>query len=170
MTSSSTATASFTKTHAARLASKVTADMYQCYAHYGRPSEVDIADYQAELVELLAGNFVETYEFGFKNSAGQRILSWKYRVVGGQLVGGRDDRSGGIYARASIATTSMFNFLEYSAAWSNLSEIQRLTIESRYDVNRVTGTSPTDGPGYWVVDRTYTAGGVAVARSTFRPS
>src|SRR4051812_31087181 len=115
MTGSSTQSVSFTRTHAIRLASKVTADMYQCFAHYGRPSETDIVDYQAELVEMLAGNYVDTYEFGFKNSAGQRILSWKYRVVNGQLVGGNDDRSGGIYARATVASLSTFNFMEYSS-------------------------------------------------------
>jgi hypothetical protein len=146
----------------------VIADMYQCSGHYGRPSESSIGKYQAELVELLAGGHVAEYEFGFLDSD-RRVLSWRYRVSGGQLVGG-DDRSGGIYSRADVATSDFFNFLTYSSAWNSLTSAQRLDVKGRYDVNRVDGDGPADGQGYWMTDRTYTSGGVTFGRSTFRPS
>lgn len=168
MTGSYTASDTFTRTHAAYLASKVVADMYQCFAHYGRPSEASIGRYQAELVELLVGGYVETYEFGFESND-QRILSWRYRVSGGDLVGG-DDRSGGIYARADVAGADTFNYLTYSSAWGSLTAAEQLAVKGRYEVDRVDGYGPTDGSGYWVTDRSYTSGGVTVARSTFRPS
>ena len=79
MTSTFTTTATFTRTHAKHLAAKVVADLYQCSVFYGRPTEDAIDDYQTELIELLANEYVDTYEFGFKE-AGKRLLTWHYAV------------------------------------------------------------------------------------------
>jgi hypothetical protein len=169
MTDSFTASGSFTRTHAAHLASKVVADMYQSLAHYGTPTAADIDDFREELVELLTGGYVSEYEFGFQRND-RRVVTWHYRVNAmGDLVGG-DDRAGGIYARADIAGASSFNFLTYSAAWRALTFSQRTSIKGRYNVNRVDGSAPADGDGYWTSDRNYASGGTGVARRTFRPA
>ena len=55
MTTSATATQTFTLTHAKYLASKVVSDMYQCSRLYGSPSADQIANYEKELVVMLAG-------------------------------------------------------------------------------------------------------------------
>jgi hypothetical protein len=66
MTSSFTTTATFTRTHAKQLAAKVVADLYQCAVLYEQPPPSHITDYETELIELLAGEYVAKYEFGFK--------------------------------------------------------------------------------------------------------
>lgn len=169
MTGSYTTAQTFTLTHAKYLASKVISDMYQCRNFYNRPSETAVSNYQDELVAMLAGGYVKHYEFGFKNND-QRILSWQYQIsTGGDLVGGSDDRSGGIYARAHIDGAVYFNFMSYSQAWFDLSSTERDAVKSKHSITRSTGELPGDGDGYWHTDRTYSNAGVAVERKTFRP-
>lgn len=165
-----TATQTFTRTHAKYLASKVVADLYQCARLYGKPRTDEIADYEEELVVLLVGGYVAEYEFGFKRK-GKRVVTWQYRVnAHGDLVGGgADDRAGGVYARAKLDDAVYFNFLSYSDKWWNLTPAARRAIKDRLPIQRSSGTLPADGDGHWVSDRTYSNGGVAVSRRTFRP-
>ncbi|WP_164478320.1 HORMA-1 domain-containing protein [Mycolicibacterium stellerae] len=169
MTQSNTVTQTFTRTHAKYLASKVIGDLYQCHTYYERPTEADIVEYQEELVVMLANGYVSEYEFGFERSD-RRIVSWQYRVdARGELVGGSDDLSGGIYARASVANASFFNFMSYSWKWSLLTRPEQNAVKAEHHVQRTDGELPMDGNGYWQTDRTYTSGGVALERRTFRP-
>lgn len=166
---STTASGSFTRTHAKHLASKVVADLYQCSRHYGRPTDTFVPHYESELVELLAGGYVANYEFGFKEND-KRIVSWRYTVSSaGELIGGTDDRAGGIYARASIAGASFYNFLSHSTSWFSLTSDAKARVEASLPFSRTAGSLPTDGNGYWVADRNYSQGGALVARETFRP-
>jgi hypothetical protein len=168
MTPTFTTTTTFTRTHAKHLAAKVIADLYQCHLMYDDPARSHVDECETELVEMLANSYVATYEFGFKKND-KRIVSWRYTVgPDGGLHG--DDNSGGIYARASVADGSYFNFISYSSTWSKLTNTQQTTFKNGLPFQRSTGTLPADGDGYWVVDHGYTAGGVRVARSTFRPS
>lgn len=168
MSSTFTTTTTFTRTHAKHLAAKVIADLYQCSLLYDHPDASKIVDYETELVEMLAKSYVETYEFGFKKHD-KRIVSWRYTVgPDGGLHG--DDNAGGIYARASVADATYFNFMSHSSAWFQLTTAQKTAFENGLPFQRSTGSLPADGDGYWVVDHGYTAGGVRVARSTFRPS
>ena len=162
-----TTTSTFTRTHAKHLAAKVVADLYQCHVFYRRPSVEDIDSYQEELVELLTGEYVESYEFGFKRND-RRILTWRYTVgPDGGMHG--DGDAGGILARVNVATASYFNFMSYSSKWSGLSEAQRIAIKAGLPVKRGAGSLPGDGDGYWQVDPGYAAGGTRVVRRTFRP-
>lgn len=130
----------------------------------------DVPDYEEELVEMLMGSYVEEYEFGFKKN-GERVVSWQYRVnAAGELVGGADDHSGGVYARAKVAVASYYNFMTYSRAWTALSDSAKQQVKSRLPFTRSPGSLPDDGNGYWMSDRTYSSGGVSVTRRTFRPS
>jgi hypothetical protein len=167
MTQSFTTTATFTRTHAKHLAAKVVADLYQCYMLYDQPAARHITDYEAELIELLAGEYVAEYEFGFKKNS-QRVVSWRYTVgPDGGLHG--DSNSGSLYARADISATSYYNFLTYSTKWSNLGATSKSAIEAGLPFHRGDGSLPGDGAGYWQTDHGYTAGGTLVARKTFRP-
>ncbi|ERK71026.1 hypothetical protein [Leifsonia aquatica] len=169
MTGSYSVSQTFTLTHAKHLASKVVSDLYQCRNFYGEPSETMVTKYQDELIVMLAGGFTKEYEFGFKKND-QRVVSWQYRVnASGDLVGGADDRSGGIYARADISGAVYFNFMSYSPAWFNLTPEEQNTAKSRHPISRSTGHLPSDGSGYWHTDRTYGSAGVAIDRKTFRP-
>ncbi len=168
MTYTYTQTETFNVTHARKLAAKVIADMHQCNRFYGKgPSEARIADYEAELVAMLKGGYVESYEFGFKTATDKRIVSWKYTVTAsGDLEGGR---SGGLYANADVANGSLFNFMTTNSKWAALSQADQDKVEDEHPVNRKEGEPPSDGSGYWTQDRTYSAGGVGVVRKEFRP-
>ncbi len=90
MTTTYSTTDSFTLTNAKKLAAKVVADMHQCRRFYGGPSEASIAAYNDELVVMLAGQYVTSYEFGYQTSDEKRVVSWLYHVsVAGDLEGGR---------------------------------------------------------------------------------
>ena len=167
MTSTFTTSATFTRTHAKHLAAKVIADLYQCSVFYDRPAADDIGEYETELIEMLANEYVDTYEFGFKSN-GKRLLSWHYAVgPDGGLHGDAD--AGGIYPKATVAGADYFNFITYSDTWWALSETKRANFKAGLPIQRTPGSSPDDGDGYWQVDHAYSAGGVRVARKTFRP-
>jgi hypothetical protein len=167
MSYSFTTTSTFTRTHAKHLAAKVIADLYQCYVLYDRPSVGDIGDYETELIEMLASEYVASYEFGFKKD-GKRVLTWRY-TVGSDGGLHSDSDAGGIYAKATVAGASYYNFMSYSDKWSGLSESQRSSFKSSLPVQRTNGSLPDDGDGYWQTDHGYNAGGVRVERKTFRP-
>jgi len=167
MTYSYTGTESFTVAHARKLTGKVSADMNQCRLFYGSPSEADIESYRCELVAMLAKEYVDGYEFGFKTADDKRVVSWRYEVTtSGDLEGGR---AGGLHAKADISGATMFNYMWTNAAWSDLSEPGRATVNAEHNVNRGSGVPPTDGSGRWVQDRSYGAGGVVLQRKEFRP-
>lgn len=168
MTDSYTLTETFNVTHARKLAAKVVADMHQCNLLYGKgPTNTAISGYEQELVAMLAGGFVSSYEFGFQTPSGKRVLSWKYTVgLSGDLEGGR---SGGLYAQADLGGTSLFNFMTTNNKWAALTASDKSKVESQHEVQRVAGNPPADGTGYWSSTRSYAAGGVAVNRQEFRP-
>lgn len=169
MSGSYSISTTFTQTNAKYLASKVASDLQQCHRLYGDPTASAVVNYEAELVAMLAGGYVEEYEFGYKKG-GLRVVSWQYRVnASGDLVGGADDRSGGIYARADVAGATYFNFMSYSTRWFALSASERDGVRASHSISRSTGELPTDGNGYWKSDRTYSNTGVAVERRTFQP-
>jgi HORMA domain-containing protein len=157
----------FTRTSARYLASKVAVDLYRFHRYYGRPTEKQIEDYLEELTELLAGRYVASVEYGFKNG-NSRVLTLLYRV---RFDGSLSDASpGGVYARAAVGSATWFSYLENTSAWSDLSATERERIESSLPFSRTFGFSPTDGVGRWVLDRGYSADGTGVQRCSFIPN
>ncbi len=156
----------FTRTNARKLAAKVTSDMHQCRRLYGDPTEARVDAFNEELVFMLAGEYVSSYEFGYQKGD-LRVVSWYYTVsAAGDLEGGR---SGDLYSQADISGASWFNFMTTNWAWSGLTEAQRDAVRAKHSIRRVDGDPPSDGSGQWVSDRTYVSGGVAVQRREFRP-
>jgi hypothetical protein len=167
MSYSYTISETFTLTDAKRLAGKVIADMHQCRRFYGDPPDDHISEFQEELVVLLAGRYVTSYEFGYKTSDERRVVSWRYHVTpAGDLERGR---SGGLIATADVSRARWFNFLTTSTAWADLTPEDRRTVDAKHPISRTVGEPPTDGSGRWVSDRAYASGGVAVQREEFRP-
>ena len=156
----------FSLTSAKYLASKVTADMRRCSQIHGKPPESAINDYGTELALLLKDGYLDDYEFGFEEG-GRRVLSFYYKVVGGELVAS-DQRPGKIYDGV-VSTSKFFNFISCSAKWWELSESQREEFNNFSPIRRFSGSPPADGNGYWVSDLSYTRDGVALQRKTFRP-
>lgn len=162
-----TYTTTFTLTHAKHLASKVIADLYLCSRQYGYPSVGSVPAYQEELTVLLAGPYVEAYEFGFKRD-GKRVLTWRYTVgPAGDLQG--DSRSGGLVRGIDVTGAEYFNFLTYSDRWSWLTAAEQKSIRDTLPIDRTPGSAPSDGNGYWTTERAYTAGGTLVQRRVFQP-
>jgi hypothetical protein len=125
-TFTSTSTQTFTRTSAKHIASKVAADLYRFHRYYGRPTEKEIANYDQELTELLAGRYVASVEYGFK-SGDSRVLTLLYRVYADGSIS--DASPGGVFARAAVDSATWFSFLEYSSAWSALGAAEKARIE-----------------------------------------
>jgi len=142
--------------------------MHQCNLFYSKgPTSAAIANYEQELVAMLAGGYIDSYEFGFRTSAGNRVLSWKYTVgVSGDLEGGR---YGGLYAQADLGGASLINFMTTNSKWAGLSATDKSKVDDKHHVHRVEGDPPAGGSGYWSSTRSHAAGGVAVNRQEFRP-
>ncbi|MFB9831564.1 HORMA-1 domain-containing protein [Actinoallomurus acaciae] len=162
--SSYTYAESFTRTHARRLAGRVTTDLRQSHVLYGSPSSSRLAEYRSELEELLADGYVDKYQFGFKRD-GMVVWSLRYTVgPDGALTGG----AGGVPTGVSVAQASWFTFLSYSYTWDLLSDSAKAAVKKKLPFVRGTGSLPSDAHGYWEKDRTYAAGGVGVQRAVFR--
>ena len=126
-----------------------------------------VPNYETELVERLVKGYISRYEFGFKRDC-KRVVSWQYEVKDGDLVGGSDDRSGSVYARAEVASALYYNHTISSTKWLLLTASEQAAFEATLPFTRVDASLPDDGPGSWTADKTYTRGGVAIARRTFR--
>ncbi len=159
-------TNTFTRTSAAYIASKVITDLRRMLSYYDRPSEAQIWQYYAELVELLVKGYVASVEYGFRQD-GKRVVSLFYEVrADGSL---SDGHAGGVYARAAIAGATWFSYLTHTSKWYVLSDAEQQRFEARLPFRRTAGEAPQDGRGYWVTDRSYGADGVGTQRRTFRP-
>jgi hypothetical protein len=168
MSTTYTRSSSFTITHARHLSSKVAADMHLCAAYYDKPSESLIANYAEELAVLLRDGYVAKYEFGFKKND-RRFLSWQYTVLAdGSLAS--DDRAGKLLSSIDVAGGTFFNYLWHSDKWWSLTKSEREATEGSLPISRTSGDPPADGLGYWISqDRSYSSGGTALGRATFRP-
>lgn len=166
MSYTTTNTRTNTRTWAAYLTSKVAADLKRYQRYYGEPTDAWIEGYERELTEFLIAGFLDTIEYGFKKS-GQRVVSLLYKVDSvGNL---SDDRAGGVYARADTTSASWFSYASYSSAYFGLTSTQREDFKKKLPFDRISGDAPSDGDGYWAVDRSYAQDGSGVRRQTFRP-
>src|SRR3954462_1520755 len=68
MTNSFTLTGSesFTVTHARHMAAKVATDLKRMQRLFGLPSDGDIAEYEAEIIEFLKAGYLGTVTYGYK--------------------------------------------------------------------------------------------------------
>jgi Bacterial HORMA domain family 1 len=164
--SSYTFAESFTRTHARRLAGRVTTDLRQSHVLYRSPSASRLEEYREELEELLSGGYVEKYQFGFQRDD-RLVWSMRYKVgPDGSL--SATGTAGGVPYGIDISGASWFNFLTFSASWAQLTTSGKNAINGKLPFIRVDGTLPSDVCGYWTSDRAYSAGGVALQRTVFR--
>jgi hypothetical protein len=157
-------TTTFTRTHAREIASRVAADLRLMHRYYGRPSLTEIDEYETEFVELLVGGYLYRAEYGFKHS-GDRLVSLRYTVRPGS---GDPDRAGKIPATADVSGASFFSYVEYSSDFQALSYAEQQAVKQGLPFQRTPGPGPGSGSGYWTTDHSYSAGGVAASRETFK--
>jgi hypothetical protein len=166
MSTTHTAAFAFTRTHARHLASKVAGDLRQMQIFYEKPSDTEIEEYMTELTELLAGAFLDSVEYGFRDASGW-ILAVRYVVrADGTLVA--DDRSGRIAIGVDISNAHWYSYLRLSAKWGVLSENERERMERAIPVKRLAQPEPKVGHGSWMQQKTYLSNGVGMVRYGFQ--
>lgn len=158
----------FTVTHARHIAAKVATDLLRFQRFHGKPATDMIDAYEEELVALLKEDYLDTVTYGYQRGgrwvAGAAL---RYQAIGG---GGlvADDDPGRIRPDADIAGATFCSFLTHNSRWSALSESQRDRFKEGLPFQRTSGSEPGVENGYWATDRTYSAGGRGVTRSTIR--
>jgi hypothetical protein len=164
-----TATLTFTITDARYLASKVETDLKRVQRLYNRePTDIWIAQYGQELVELLKSGYLAKVTYGFRRDGRwveptliytARELQFGFSVT--------DDDPGRVRPGADIAGAAFGSFLEYSAAWHQLSALQQTHIEARLPFRRARADEPLIN-GHVVHDLTYSSGSRALNRGSVR--
>ncbi|HVM78157.1 MAG TPA: hypothetical protein VMU06_04020 [Stellaceae bacterium] len=159
----------FTLAHARKIASKVATDLLRFQSLYGSPSNEWIDKYEAEIVEFLRHDVVESLEYGFKRDGKWTEAVVRYRALpGGTLVA--DDDPGKIKPRLDVSGASFTSFLTHNSKWSSLTQAERDAIENACPFKRVSGTAPPLEAGYWADDLNYVAGGRGLGRATVKRS
>ena len=168
MTSSFTVTGSvtFTITHARYLAAKIAADLKRLQRLYGEPSEWWIGAFQEESTALLKAGYLGTVSYGYQRNGNWIEPSLHYTAS--DLLGlAVDNDPGRIRAGANIAGANFYSYLTYSTDWNALSQAAKNRFKGRLPFWR-NGAHALGINGYMHTDRTYSAGGLALNRSSLR--
>ena len=161
-----TVTNTFTLTHAKHLAAKVATDLKRIQRFYGSPTDAWIQDFEAELTTLLRAGYLSEVTYGFKRDG-----SWiepTVRYTSSDLAAGSsDDDPGRIKPNANTAGAAFYSYLKRSASWYSLSHEQQAKFEEGLPFKRGVAAEPAVD-GYLQADRTYSAGGRSLGRSSVR--
>jgi hypothetical protein len=160
-------TTTFTVTHAKHMAAKVSTDLKRLQRLYGKPSDVDIADYEGEVVELLKGGYLGTVTYGYRRNSDwiEPTLRYTARDLAGSAA--NDDDPGRVRPGADISGASFYSYLTYSAAWDKLKETEKDAVRARLPFKR-NGAPEPGVRGYLTDDRTYSSGGRSLSRASVR--
>ena len=163
-TYTTTRSTTFTVTHAQYVAIKVGTDLKRMQRFYGEPRDDRIADYEKEFVALLKGSYLDNIEYGFvANSAEWRVALRYAARYGGVVIA--DDDPGKVRPGVNIVGCLFHSFLVTTFAWHMLPEDEKERVYSDAEVSfrRTEGNEPS---GNWLSDKTYSAGGRGVQRSS----
>lgn len=157
----------FTVTHARHMAAKIATDLKRIQRFYGRPSDQEITRYEEEAVALMKAGYLHAVTYGFKRNGSwiEPTLKYSARDLAGSSA--NDDDPGKIRPGKDVSGAAFTSFLTYSDAYFNLTQSERAAFEGSLPVHRTTGTEPPVN-GYLESDRTYSAGGRALDRSSVR--
>ena len=160
-------TTTFTVTHARHMAAKVATDLKRLQRLYGKPGDIEIADFESEVVELLKGGYLGTVAYGYRRDGNwiEPTLRYTARDLAGSAA--NDDDPGRVRPGADISGASFCSYLTYSAAWNTLPETEKNTVRARLPFKR-TGAPEPGVRGYLSDDRTYSSGGRALSRASVR--
>ncbi|MBX9860576.1 MAG: hypothetical protein K2Y20_13460 [Sphingomonas sp.] len=161
------ATESFTVTHARHMAAKVAADLKRMQRLYGSPSDSDILTYEAEVVALMKAGYLGTVSYGFHRNGSwiePTLIYTDKDLMGGSAL---DDDPGKIKPGKDVSGASFYSYLTYTAAWDALTADKRDAFKKSLPLYRGGAAQPAIS-GYLEADRTYSAGGRSLGRSTVR--
>jgi hypothetical protein len=162
-----TETKAFTVTHARHMAAKVATDLKRMQRLYGKPSDIAIADYEAEITEFLKEGFLGTVTYGFRR--GDKWIEPTLRYTARDLAGAaaNDDDPGRVRPGANIDDASFYSYMTYSTAWHGQPESVKGAFGKRLPFTR-NGAPEPGVNGYLADDRIYSAGGRALDRASVR--
>jgi hypothetical protein len=134
---------------------------------YGQPSDATIASYEAEITALIKHGYLERVWYGFKRDGKwvEPTLRYSSRDLQGSHTD--DNDPGRVKPGADISNASFYSFLSYSTKWYMLDLSDRQKFEADLPLTRGTASEPQVG-GFMLQDKTYSAGGYALDRSTVR--
>lgn len=164
MTTSHTASSTFSITDAKYVASKLGGDLRNLYARYGRPSPGDIDDYVLETALYLKAGYLDTVDFGFKD--GERwVLRLRYTAVaGGQLL---DEAPGGLPNASRVTGYPFHSYLRHNSAFDALTIEQQQAFTGTLPVRRTGAAEPTIGSGQYGNSSQFSRNGVGLSRGVF---
>ncbi|WP_444922359.1 hypothetical protein ACJJID_08630 [Microbulbifer sp. CnH-101-G] len=167
MSHSYTATESttFTVTNARHIAAKVATDLKRMQRFYGSPSDIKIAEYEEEVIQLLKHGYLSSVTFGFKRDACWIEPTLRYSAS--ELTDGIDDDPGRIRPNKDISGAIFYSFLSYSSSWFSLTEEEMNKFKDNLPFWRTSATQPEIN-GYLDHDRSYSSGGKSLSRSSVR--
>lgn len=161
-----TDTETFSITHARRLASKVATDLKRLQWLYGQPDDDFIARLEAEAAAFIKAGYFREVIYGFKRN-GNWVVALKYHLdMYGNLT--TDDNPGRIGPVVDMTGATFYTYMIYSDSWWALTDGQREAFRQSLPIQRGGAPEPGIENGYWMSDRTYAAGGRALARSSIR--
>jgi len=158
-----TASDTFTVTHARHLAAKVATDLKRLQRFYGAPSDAKIVEFEMEVVELLKKGYLGTVTYGYKREG--KWITPTLRYTASELSSGTSDDPGRVRPGADTSGASFYSYLTYSAKWDRLSSAERDAFKRSLPFQRSNAAEPGVN-GYFVSDRTYSAGGRELGRSS----
>lgn len=160
-------TASFTVTHARHMASKVATDLKRLQRFYGEPGDGHITDLENEMIELLKLGYVQYITYGFRRGGDWIEPTLRYAARDLSGLAANDDDPGRVLPGRNIDGATFHSYLNYSSAWWALTDAQRHAFKSRMPFYR--GGAPEPGvSGIFTSDKTYSAGGQALDRTSVR--
>src|SRR5262245_48840659 len=124
------------------MAAKVATDLKRIQRLYGSPSDAEIADYEAEVIELLKGGHLRTVSYGFRRDGEwtEPMVRYTARDLAGSSA--NDDDPGRIRAGANITGATFWSYLTYSDAWEQLTAAERDACRGRSPVKRSGAPEP----------------------------
>lgn len=162
-----TDTVTFSHSHAVHLAAKVSADLKRMQRMYGLPSDTDIASYEGEVVGLLKAGYLGTVTFGFRRNGDWIPPTLRYTAQDLAGIAANDDDPGRVPPGFDVSNASFYSYLTYSPAWDGLSSDAQQRFKETLPVSR-SGAPEPGAQGYFSADRTYSAGGRALNRTSMK--
>lgn len=162
-----TENSTFTVVHARHMAAKVATDLKRMQRFYDFPSDVWISAFEKEVIALLKAGYLKTVWYGFKRYGSWIEPTLRYTARDLYFGSTADDDPGKIRPGADISGASFYSFLNYTAAWSDLTPHDRDAFENTLPFYRSSATEPPVH-GYLLADLTYSSGGRALDRASVR--
>ena len=160
-------TLTFTSTHAKHMTAKVATDLKRMQRFYDHPSDYEIADYEAEVIEFLKEGYLGRVMYGFRRNGNwiEPTLFYTARDLLGVTV--ENDDPGRVNPGANVSGASFYSYLTYSPSWDRLNTVERELFKERLPFIRKGAPQPGID-GYLSRDIIYSAGGRALERATVR--